>query len=441
MRLVEARALHLSFLLSSFVACGRAAVVVSDGSSRPENFRPDADSATGSKDSPLASAEDVPSSADALLAADSPRDVSGSQDRNLDTGRDLRLNPPVIDERCAQAGQACCPGSFCGRPDLVCRNSQCVACGNAGQSCCTTSSGNETFCSGGDVDCLNGSCQKCGGLGQPCCTHDCLDPDTVCGDGSRCVSCGLVGQPCCVDGCQQSSVVCNEVRNRCETCGNPGQVCCDGSSCNGGGCCVQNRCVSSGASCPRPLTGMCTSGSCGTCGGAGQICCPDGVCTASRTICGGTGQGTCQPCGGDGQACCEKGGDGEGGVCGDGLGCDENKRCTRCGGENAPCCAKGACNGALVCDIGEKCVPCGGKHQPCCAGSTCSEPGNVCAQNVRICAEPCGGLGASCCPNRICVAPGTVCTGAASPVCIPGCPEHGNGQEEVLGRGARWGRP
>jgi hypothetical protein len=135
------------------------------------------------------------------------------------------------------------------------------------------------------------------------------------------------------------------------TCGLPNLPCCPGNQCEGGGCCLADRCVSRGSSCYRGGD-SCYEGSCGgNCGGKGQPCCPERACTATRVTCAG-GMG-------------EAGGS-----------------CVSCGAPGEPCCAKSHCEGGAVCeeppgkaaqDPGQ-CVPCGGPNQPACRPKDAAKP-------------------------------------------------------------------
>jgi len=155
----------------------------------------------------------------------------------------------------ATAG-GCCHGGLCGIPDGV-------ACGDAGT-------------------CAAQWCSGCGGEGEPCCdraraAEERCRPEAPLCEFETCTSCGGVGEPCCEGSSCETGAVCFE--NRCSTPGEPGAPCLPGDVCRGG-CCVlaehsDRVCVAIGAPCPGTGgAGLCdAAGSCGGCGAGGEPCC------------------------------------------------------------------------------------------------------------------------------------------------------------------------
>jgi len=325
---------------------------------------------------------------------------------------------------CGAPGQSCCPDGSCGG-GACCVGSRCVP---PGQTC-----DNRPDAGVGPAGtCQDGRCSGCGGANQPCCPGGLCHADrTRCGSSDRCEPCGglgglcceIVGQPPCDLGATCGGL------GRCEACGGPGQPCCANARCEGGGCCLDNRCIPGGQSCVQtrdgpggtPVVtqyGLCKEGRCQGCGRPGTPCCPfpqgkalgerkQGLCDAGTT-CAQSGYSDpylCVPCGGPGQRCCDVNRC-EGGCCvvnpsmggpavcvaagkmcpslATGLPpevCQATGACGACGAPDQPCCGPYCPGGGTECKAG-KCQACGGPGDPCCGYGDCAL-GLVCT--VRGC--------------------------------------------------------
>src|SRR5436190_23727726 len=147
---------------------------------------------------------------------------------------------------CGNPGGPCCPGGQCGGGgccvegrcagegaacDLlegICQAGSCGACGGAGQACCAGGA-----CTGAGTRCAGNVCERCGDLGQLCCPQGaCLREGTGC-------NLAAAGQGALIGVCAACRGVDCAV-----ACGQSGQPCCAGASaCQGGGCCVEGRCL------------------------------------------------------------------------------------------------------------------------------------------------------------------------------------------------------
>ena len=197
-----------------------------------------------------------------------------------------------------------------------------AGCGALLQACCGTS------CNG-TYNCVGGRCRICGGPGDNCCNgSDCAASlNCVSGTCMSTASCGAIGQPCCSGTCNTGG---NCVGNQCVTCGG-----------NGGPCCAGNVCAA-GESCDQ------TSGRCAGCGRLGELCCATGTACSAGT-CTQVGGGTYSFCTGGtanraGGMCTTAGS-----ACADGSLCMIWGFCSSCGYYNELCCNGTACNGGLSC--------------------------------------------------------------------------------------------
>ncbi len=187
-----------------------------------------------------------------------------------------------------------------------------------------------------------------------------------------------------------------------DDCGGAGEPCCAEMACNGGFICnvldIEPDLVGLDGGWGFSDAGTVLDGSldlpagiCAPCGGEGEVCCAENACNDGfscetlqlpfevnscvanpvAVVDGGLDAATGESCGGEGQNCCQ--GRGMGGVCDDGLDCDNpgtpdlaDSECvdsggdvqtdsgSECGGLDQPCCegrrGNGVCNDELECD-------------------------------------------------------------------------------------------
>ena len=371
---------------------------------------------------------------------------------SCDAGKFCSIALGICTDQCDAAS---CPGGCCdasgicqpGTVDEQCgaHGAACDACPGAGPACVAI----------GGTPPQGGLCQACDSTTciEGCCSADghCLTngADATCGSyGAACADCTLQGSVCLDWG---SSATCAECSPDCE-----GKSCGDSDGC-GGACsaeCAAGTCVTNSASMPNgcypcnPST--CDGGCCSaegkcvgggqqhSCGGNGVACmdCGDQACTADWSTfpptqqCGACGSSCTPPLPGD--YYCQS--DGCGGIC-PGWNCVGGGTCQLMEGGWTQCtpvgfCIPSMCNGCCdfsgnchtgnlptscghdgycvdcvtmgeTCDTGTRtcdgCIPdCNGKW--CGAGDGC---GGVCEAPLAICyaGSTCGGGGACECPN------------------------------------------
>jgi hypothetical protein len=253
---------------------------------------------------------------------------------------------------------------------------------------------------------------------SPDAASDAVSDGAVDAEPDRALACGGDGQKCCpYDGrgfrCSEG-FVCAPQGETCRRCGKPGEPCCPVERCEGGGCCVQDRCISEGETCSvGGVKPECRKGRCG-CGREGEICCGYS-CVESDTTCGPDSR--CVKCGGHSQICCPTA-DPLTSFCSGGLTCRRLPQ-VLC----APPCGPGrTCGADEVClGQGEQagCLKCGKPGFPCCPGSVCSE--GCCIGTGPNALPTCRAVGASCLGGETCSAAGCgTCGGEGQPCCVAG---------------------